>query len=96
MSFLTPEKVTHSIQALLLFLNISRETSSLNDQEVEVLRTKCLELMERLSTGKVEVVKGTLALNELIEEMNLTLTVQNKRDPNPEYHDDHYDRSIEK
>jgi len=74
MSFLSREKVTYSIQALLLFLNISKEASSLNDQEVEDIREKCLDLMESLSSEKIEGVRGALALNALIEQMNHSLS----------------------
>lgn len=74
MSFLSREKVIHSIQALLLFLNISKEAKSLGENVVEELRTNCLDLMEQLATEQMTGSKGAFELNTLIGKMNQSLS----------------------
>ncbi|MCC5831811.1 MAG: hypothetical protein JJU12_02065 [Chlamydiales bacterium] len=74
MSFLNREKVIYSIQALLLFLNISKETNSLSEREVEEFRRASLDLMELLGAEKITGGKGAFELNTLINKMNQSLS----------------------
>jgi hypothetical protein len=74
MSFLSREKVIYSIQALLLFLNISKEAKSLSNKEAEDLRAECLHLMELLGAEKITGRKGAFELNTLIGKMNQSLS----------------------
>lgn len=74
MNFLSPERVSHSIQALLLFLNISKESQSIEVQEIEDIRSQCLDLLEGLAVGKIDATKGAITLNEIIEHMNHSLS----------------------
>lgn len=74
MSFLSREKVIYSIQALLLFLNISKESRSLSEHEAERFRNECLDLMEQLSAEKITGSKGAFELNTLIGKMNQSLS----------------------
>lgn len=73
MDFLSRERVSHSIQALLLFLNISKEAKSLGAELAHSIRERCLDLLGELAAGQIDGAKGTLTLNALIEEMNATL-----------------------
>ncbi len=65
MSFLSREKVSHSIQALLLFADISKQS--------DVVRAPCVELMEKLESETITPSKGAFELNTLIEKMNHSL-----------------------
>ncbi len=74
MSFLNTEKVSYGIQALLIFLNISKEAKSLKHAEVESFRTELLNLLEVLGAGKVSCEGVAKELNHLIEKINHSLT----------------------
>lgn len=74
MGFLNVEKVSYGIQALLIFLNISKEAKSLKQTEVETFRAELLDLMQVLSSGKVSCEGVAKDLNDIIEKMNQSLT----------------------
>lgn len=73
MSFLNQEKVIHSIQALLLYLNLAGESKTLGAEEIEGVKAKCLDLLQNLSTNQLDPVSGVQALNKIIEQMNGSL-----------------------
>jgi hypothetical protein len=74
MSFLSRGKVIYSIQALLLFLNISKESKSLSENEAVELREQCLDLLELLGAEKITESKGVFELNTIIGRMNQSLS----------------------
>ncbi|MEZ5314760.1 MAG: hypothetical protein R3E91_00895 [Chlamydiales bacterium] len=75
MGFLNCEKVAYSIQALLLFLNLSKESDLLENKKVEEARLQCLDLINQLEMQKITANKGAFEVNRLIEILNQSLAI---------------------
>ncbi|MFZ0565384.1 MAG: hypothetical protein WAM28_04290 [Chlamydiales bacterium] len=73
MSFLSVEKVTYALEALLMFLNISKESQSLPPESAEQIRKRSLELLQKLGAGEVDSLVAAKELNEIVEQMNQSL-----------------------
>lgn len=70
MAIINKEKVTFAIQSFLMYLNISKDSQNLKQEQVESFKEKTINLLEKLSTDQADPLSSALELNTLIETMN--------------------------
>lgn len=74
MSYLNCDSLSSTIQAILLYLTMAKP---FDDQELEKIRTQCLDLLTDLSSNKINMGKGLLALNEILDQLGPKFKTKN-------------------
>jgi len=78
-------RLLFSIQAFMMFLNPAAKTYFLSKQKVGAIREKCLELLEKIETGKMDPQQGKEAFNALVEVTNKAMNPKEVTAPYPSF-----------
>ncbi len=67
MNILSHDHLTSSIQAVLLFLNLSKQGENVLEEE---LRSQCLDLLTELTLSHITLIEGVLRLDRIVEKIH--------------------------